>query len=90
MAARVHLPWQGFELVMYGDSIMETLRGTDHGLPCGRAGCPEGPGILHARFGDRWRTAVVATGGEQRGLIRAVSSAVDSGDPERLWFVLPA
>ena len=48
---------------MYGDSIMETLRGTDHGLPCGRAGCPEGPSILRAHFGARWRTAIVATGG---------------------------
>ena len=63
VAVRVCLPRQGFELVMYGDSIMETLRGTDHGLPCGRAGCPEGPGILRAHFGDQWRTAVVATGG---------------------------
>ena len=60
---RVRPSRQGFELVIYGDSIMETLRGTDHGLPCGRAGCPEGPSILRAHFGDRWRTAVVATGG---------------------------
>ena len=54
---------QGFELVIYGDSIAETWRGTDHGLPCGREGCPEGPTILRIHFSDRWRTAVIATGG---------------------------
>ncbi len=58
-----HLAPQGFELVIYGDSIAETLRGTDHGVPCGREGCREGPDILRTHFSDRWRTAVIATGG---------------------------
>ena len=60
MAARLA---QGFELLMYGDSIMETLRGTDHERHCRRLGRAEGQGILRAHFADRWRTAVIATGG---------------------------
>ncbi len=44
---------------------MEMLRGTDHGARCSRPGCREGPGTLRAHFGERWRTAVIATGGER-------------------------
>ena len=82
---------QGFELVIYGDSIAETLRGTDHGLPCFREGCPEGPGILRSHFSDRWRTGVIATGGATSSSLRSVSSAVLHGSqPLRMCSAHPA
>ena len=59
---------QGFELVFYGDSIMETWRGTDLGKPCKRGGCKEAPAIFQRHFGDLWRTGVFGVAGRPLSL----------------------
>ena len=59
---------QGYGLIFYGDSITESWRGTDGGLPaeggkpCER--CRGAPEVFDAHFG-KWNATPLAIGGER-------------------------
>lgn len=53
---------QGYELLFYGDSIIETWRGTDTGRQCSR--CQGAPQVFDKYFGSKYKAEVLAVGGE--------------------------
>ena len=59
---------QGYGVIFYGDSLMETWRGTDHCGSCdaikGRATC-RGASAVFERYFKRHRPAVMGIGGDQ-------------------------
>ncbi len=57
----VRMPLQGFQLLFYGDSILETFRGTSRGGPCAR--CAGGPEVYAEHFGSKYRSEVLAISG---------------------------
>ena len=63
---------QGFEILFYGDSILETFRGTSRGGPCAR--CAGGPEVYAKHFGSKYRSEVLAISGmnAQLSAIKAV------------------
>lgn len=59
---------QGYQLLLYGDSLAEAWRGTDHCKPCDetiRTTCKGAPEVLQAYFGRRWRVGVAGIAGDQ-------------------------
>ncbi|GAB4817138.1 hypothetical protein N2152v2_004184 [Parachlorella kessleri] len=55
---------RGFELLFYGDSILEAYRGTSRGEPCNES-CEGVPEIFRDYFGSKYRAGVLAIGGDQ-------------------------
>jgi hypothetical protein len=59
---------QGYGVIFYGDSLMETWRGTDHCRSCdavkGRATC-RGSAAVFERYFKRHRPAIMGIGGDQ-------------------------
>lgn len=56
------LTLQQLDIAFYGDSILETWRGTDMGRDCRR--CDGGPDIFLKYFGSRYKAHVFAVGGQ--------------------------
>lgn len=59
---------KGYQLLLYGDSLAEAWRGTDHCKPCDetiRTTCKGAPEVLQAYFGRRWRVGVAGIAGDQ-------------------------
>jgi hypothetical protein len=59
-----------FHLLLYGDSLVESWRGTDHCLPCNetvRSTCRGAPQLLRKYFG-RWRPGVMGIAGGCAGV----------------------
>ena len=55
------MPSQRLELLFYGDSILESFRGTSRGGPCPR--CARGPEVYQQHFGSKYNCTVLAISG---------------------------
>lgn len=56
---------QGFDVLMYGDTLVEAWRGTFLGEPSSRAhGSAD---VFHSHFSHRWNAAALGIAGEQHG-----------------------
>eukprot|EP00884_Botryococcus_braunii_P006500 jgi/Botrbrau1/15851/Bobra.40_1s0035.1 len=79
---------QGLDLVFLGDSITETWRGTDQGLPCVR--CAGAPEVFDRYFGSKYnKSAVLAVGGDQVGhLLWRLENGQLPRKPAKLFVLL--
>ena len=55
---------QRLDLLFYGDSILETFRGTSRGGPCAR--CIGGPEVFQQHFSSKYNSTVLAISGALR------------------------
>jgi len=67
----LHLhPPQAYDLILYGDSLTEAWRGTDHCQPCTRpglerTGCDGLPALFNSTYGRRYRAAALGIAGDR-------------------------
>ena len=71
------MPVQQFDLIMYGDTLIEAWRGTILGEPNPRVqGCSE---IFHSHFGHKYSSLAFGIAGETEGL--QLKHSRNSGTP---------